>query len=808
MYSRYLLASWRNIKKHKLHATLNILGLSVGIASCLVIFSYVHYERSYDKYHPDAENTYRVALNRVYPTVEKKWAVTAPILGPTAMQEIPEVDSYTRLVWDYYLFAPAGEKMIEQRISFIDSGFFDVFHAPIISGSVEDEFFRSPDDVILTKSAARKYFADQDPVGQLISIKLGWDKRTMTVRAVIEDPKPNSHFSYEVLCSTEIFPIPEMIKKIWGTWAYFTYLKTVPGTEMSTLEAKVNEMAERHMSEGDDGYQEWINSGNRYEYFLQPITDIHLRSNLAEEFEANTSELFVIFFAIVGIFILLMAIVNFVNLATARASYRTLEVGVRKAIGASRVDLIRQFLVESIFISFIALAVALPLTQLALPFFNQTIGKSLSLDMYFSFPGIFFVILSPFIIGLLAGSYPALYLSNFRPASVFQKIASHYGKQRLRHALVLGQFVIAVLLLAATVTVFRQMQFISNKHLGFDKDQIINLDRIPLSDQKIDLFVEQAMQLDGVVDVAVSGFPLEEIRSGETIKRVDADQDWVNMTFHNADDHYLNTMGLTLLAGRNFRQDEVLIEGEIEDFELIMNEAGAKSLGWSPEEAVGQKVITASTGGTATIIGVVADFNYASLHAGVQPFMFSAAAFPPEMRSVNVRFDPRKTRKVNSALEDLWNQLVPDQVFVYEYMDDSMAQFYEAERLTGKLFVTFSGLAILICCLGLFGLMGFVVERRAKEVGIRKVLGARIGQIIVLMSRDYIKLVLIAAVIAVPIAYWGQNQWLEGFAYRVDNSVSVILVSGAVVMGISWLTVAYYAYQSARSNPVNSLRKE
>ncbi|WP_421871586.1 FtsX-like permease family protein [Marinoscillum sp.] len=807
MFTQYLTAAWRNLLKHKLHSFLNIASLAIGLAACLIIISYVDYELSYDQHHPGAENIQRIALNRIYPTQSKKWAITAPIVAPTITDELPEVESFTRMIWGDYLLSPVDDKMQEQRIVAVDSGFFDIFHTPVISGKISNDMFKRKDRIILTESAARKYFADEEAVGQLFHATFEDEDRLLVVEAVIADPLPSSHFSYEVLCSFKAFPLPPWLLTSWGTWATYSYIKVHKDTDLGLLEEKINEISERNQGAGDGTYQAWLDAGNYYQYFLQPLTSIHLQSNLADEFEANSSESFVYFFAIVGFFILLMAVVNFVNLATAKASYRTMEVGIRKTIGASRADLIRQFLLESTLISMLALLIALPVTQLFIPLFNQMVGKSISMELYTTPVALVILGLTPVVLGMLSGFYPALYLSHFGPSSIFQKFTVRRGKQQLRHVLVVGQFVIAVILIAGTTTVYRQMHYIANKPLGFDKDQLISVKQLPFSDEKIDVFVREAKEIPGVHDLSITSFPFENIRSGISVRNLDEQQNWVNMTHLDADEHFIPVYGINLLAGRNFRESEAKRIAEPSDnINIIINATAAKSLGYSPDEAVDQVVSNGDM--HLTIIGVVDDFNYSSLHTPVSPFLMSVENFPDAIRSATIKVSPHEMSETIDALDALWLKYAPDQLFVYSFLDESMAKFYEAEKLTGKLFILFSALAVFICCLGLFGLMGFVVERRAKEVGIRKVMGATISHIILLLSRDYIRLVLISAVIALPVAWWGLDQWLGNFAYRVNNSVWILLLAGMLVTLISSITVAYYALRSARSNPVNSLRNE
>lgn len=798
--------SLRNLRKNKLHAALNIIGLAVGLAACLAIASYVHYELSYDTHHPEADNIYRIGLDRVYPESSKEWAITAPILAPTITEKLPEVQYYTRLAWDDMMLGRTGELMQEHRLTAIDSGFFDVFGTTVIRGQVTSEFFKKNDGIILTNSAARKFFGTDDPVGKFFKIQLPNDeKRLVSVAAVIADPPPNSHFSYEVLGTLEMLKFPDFVMNIWGTWAVWSYIKVYPDTDPEVLAGKINDISNENIALGSDDFAAWVDAGNSYTYFLQPLLDIHLNSNLAEEFEANSSEVFVYFFGLVGMFILLMAIVNFVNLATARASYRTLEVGIRKSVGASRRDLMIQFLLESTIISSIALLISLPITQISLPFFNQVIGKSITLDLFLSPSGLTFLLMVPIVLGLLSGFYPALYLSNFGPAAIFQKLIVKRGRERLRHVLVIGQFMIAIILMAGTITVFRQMSYLSNKPLGFDKEQLIKVDRLPFTGEAVDLFKERVRSVQGVLQVSTSSFPFDEVREGSTIRREVNPDGWVNTSTLSVDEHYLSTTGIQLIAGRNFRSDEVERTEGVE--KIILNRAAVKALGWEPEEAVDQRVFL-SDQDDRLVIGVVEDFNFGSLHRPVQPFQLSGWKFIMPSRSATIRLDPRELSETLASLGKLWADLAPDQVFEYEFADQTMAQYYEGERLTGKLFIIFSGLGIFICCLGLFGLMGYVVEQRSKEVGIRKVLGARSRSIVLLLSKDYIRLVLISSLIAIPIAWWGLDLWLDSFAFRVDNSLWIFLIAGALVTIISWLTVALYAYQAAKANPVESLKSE
>ncbi|WP_420580961.1 ABC transporter permease [Reichenbachiella sp.] len=801
-------SSLRTLRKNKLHTALNILGLAIGLSACLIIAAYVQYEWSYDKHHPNAKDSYRIALNRIYPGYEKKWAITAPILSPTITQELPEIINYTRLQWDNSLFAKSGEPLESQRITGVDSGFFKVFKAEIIKGHVDNNFFKRQDGVILTQRAADKYFGQEDPIGKLFEIQLATEtkSRLLSVEAVISNPSPNSHLDYDILTVITLIPFPDWMYTTWGTWSVYSYISVHPGTDPESLIKKINAIAEKHQAAGNDDFDAWQSAGNSYNYFLQPITSIHLNSNLSTEFEANSSETFVYFFAIVGVFILLMAVVNFVNLSTAKASYRTLEVGIRKVVGASRGDLMIQFLIESTLMSIVSMIFALGITQLLIPEFNEVVGKSISLQSLFSPTGLAILLVSPILLGIFAGFYPALYLSNFGPSTVFQKFNSKRGREKLRHLLVIGQFIIAVILITGTITVYRQMHFITNKPLGFDKDQLIKIDKLPFSGEKIEVFKQEAKRLPGVKSISTTSFPLDDIRSGSTLGLTPGNESQVNTTWLIVDEQFIPTMGIQLVAGRNLLPHEVGNSSE-ETEKILLNMAAIQALGLTPSDAI-DKVLYETTGVKCTVVGVFENFIYESLHNSVEPLQLSGAYFPPSFRSATIKIDPRHMKEATTALASLSHQLAPDKVFEFDYMDESMAQYYEAEKLTGKLFVLFSGLGIFICCLGLFGLMSYVVEQRSKEVGIRKVLGARIRNIIMLLSRDYLKLVLISSLIAIPISWWGVSQWLDGFAFRVENSLLIFLLGGFVVTVVSWVTIAFYAFQATKSNLVNALRSE
>ncbi|MEM6642389.1 MAG: FtsX-like permease family protein, partial [Bacteroidota bacterium] len=748
----------------------------------------------------------RIVLNRIYPDYNKEWAITAPILTPTLQKEVPEVEHYTRISWDDMMLGKVGDRMEKQRITAVDSGFFQMFDAKVLSGVVSNEMFKKNDQIVMTETAAKKYFGKEEAVGQLFNLQLPNDeKRLVSVAAVISDPKPTTHFSYEVLGTLEMLKFPDFVMNIWGIWAVYSYIKVHPDADPGLLREKINALSAKNQSIGDDSFQEWLDAGNLYDYSLQPLTSIHLQSNLNEEFEANSSQTYLYFFALVGVFILIMAVVNFVNMATARASYRTQEVGIRKTVGASKSDLLFQFLLESTLISLISMALALLITQITLPLFNESIGKSITLELFTSPVAIGILIVSPFLLGLLSGFYPALYLSNFSPVAIFQKLIVRRGKENLRHLLVVGQFMIAVTLMICTLTVFNQMYYLSNKPLGFNKEQLIKIDRLPFAGDKIDLFKERATKVPGVERVATTSFPLDQVREGSTIRPKDNANGWVNTTTLSVDEHFVPATGIQLVAGRNFRSDEVETTEGVE--KIILNVSAAKALGWKPQEAV-DKSVAVGDQEYRLVIGVAEDFNFDALHRPTVPFQLSGRKFVMLSRSAIIRIDPRNMNETLADLEELWSEFSPDIVFDYQFVDEAMAQYYEAERLTGKLFVIFSGLGIFICCLGLFGLMGFVVEKRAKEVGVRKVLGARISHIVLLLSKDYIRLVVIASAIAIPIAWWGLNQWLDTFANRIEHSIWTFLLAGFLVAIISWLTVAFYSYQAAKSNPVKSLRSE
>ncbi|MEM9897286.1 MAG: FtsX-like permease family protein, partial [Bacteroidota bacterium] len=444
------------------------------------------------------------------------------------------------------------------------------------------------------------------------------------------------------------------------------------------------------------------------------------------------------------------------------------------------------------------------------PHYNQLLDKSINLNFLISPLSIVVLLLAVLLLGVIAGFYPAFYLTNFRPVSALQKLMTHRSKESLRHFLVVGQLLIAVVLIASTITVFRQMNYLMNKPLGFEKDQLIKIDQLPVENERIDAFQQEIEKIDGVLGVAISSFPMDNIRSGASIRTMDNAQGWVNMTHYDVDENYVSTLGMTLLSGRNLTRADGM-EKDTTRLNIVLNRAGAASLGWSPEEAINKRVAFSEDANASwMIVGIVEDFNFTSLHDPVDEFILSHEALFTEfpMRSATIRFDPRKMQSSLEELGEIWASFAPDRAFDFDFVDQSMAQYYESEKLTSKMFVLFSGLSLFICCLGLFGLMGYVVEQRAKEVGIRKVMGAKVSSIIMLLSKDYIRLVLISSLIAIPIAWWGLNQWLDEFAYRLDNSLWVFLLAGLAVTIVSWVTVAFYAYQAAKANPVTSLRTE
>lgn len=798
MISSYLRTALRSFKNNKGVSAINIIGLSAGIAACILIVIYVKDELSYDRYNVNAKRIYRITENVSLNGHEGSYAGTEKPLK-LAIQDVQGIEKVTRLVPVSSLFlspkkffVKKGNEVIEEnKIVYAESDLFDVFTLPVIDGNAAGSL-SDPYTAVITESTARQYFNRLNVVGESITIN---DSILYRVTAVIKDIPAQSHFNYNLFLSYSSLPESEI--NGWGYSGIHNYVLVKPAVSISTLEKEIQTIAIAH-------YPPIITAGGNYlKVNLTPLLDIHLRSKSQYEIDKGGSIQFVYIFSVIAFFILLIACINFINLSTARSANRAKEVGVRKVIGSSRANLIGQFLTESVLLTFISTILAIVIVQLMLPYFNQVADKQLSITGPSFFSSLTVLLSVVLLVGVLAGIYPALYLSGFKPIVVLKgRLAAGFKRSFLRSSLVVFQFSVSIFLIISTLVVYNQLSYMHSRDIGFNKSQMLVIKNTGRLGNGIDNFKQELKQMAGVDGVTISGFsPTGRERNITGLfpqLPIDIKQD-VLAEFWKVDEEYVKTMGMQLAGGRNFSNKLASDSSAI-----IVNEAFVKKMGF--KDPLNKTVYRNSFGVQAYhIVGVVKDFNFSSLRQHVEPLVL-----------VNERDNGAVTVRVSSAnlpvlmgqIESKWKQLAGNFQFTYSFMDEDFEAIYRAEQRMKRIFVSFSVLAIVIACLGLFGLTAYAAEQRNKEIAIRKVIGAGTGSIINLMSSDFIKLVGISILIASPLGWFAMNKWLQDFAYRTNIGPSIFLLAGILALVIAAITISFQTIRAALANPVKSLRTE
>jgi putative ABC transport system permease protein len=791
MLKNYLKIAIRNMLKHKGYAFINVIGLSVGIAVCFLIFLWVRDELNYDRFHAKAGRIYRALWEARFGNNEWNIPLVGVPLADALVKEFPEVEQVVRLYQGGFTLRHGDDYVREENVVFAEESFFEVFTVSFISGNPATAL-RDPESVVLTAEAAERYFPNQNPIGQTLTRN---DGKMLRVTGVVERFPSQSHFHFDFLASLKTLPRFEQRRQQWGSASVYTYLVLRPGEDATVLEAKLQSYVEKNVAG-----EEFHRPGNYTRYPLQPLLDIHLRSHLQYELAANGNSSYVYLFSLIAFFILLLACINFVNLATARSMKRAREVGICKVLGSRRWQLIRQFLAESFVYVALAIVVAIGLAELALPFFNQFAGKQLAINFFDSAFTVVTLAGLALVVTLLAGAYPAFFLSSFWPVQVLKgNVTIRSGKDWLRKSLVVVQFCVSIGLIVGTLVVHNQIDFIQNKRLGFDREYVLIVHRASALGKQHIVFRERLMSHPLIAAAsAAQNLPGQEFDSTVFSPEQPANYQHTSLTYALVDEHYVDVLKLNVVAGRNFST-----EFTTDSSAFLINQSAAKALGW--EEPLG-KHISMGNFIQGQVIGVVEDFHFESLHHEVKPIVFLFNRWAPPYFAVRLR--PGNVAEGIAAIRNLWKEFLPNTPFEYSFLDQDYQKLYESEQRVAGVFMTFSVLAILIACLGLFGLVSFTAEQRTKEIGIRKVLGATEANIIALLSKEFARLVLIACVVATPLAYYAMQQWLQNFAYRVEISWWVFAVAGGLALIIALLTVSYQAIKAALANPVDALRYE
>ncbi len=806
MFNNLIKVAFRNIWKKKSFSFINIVGLSVGIACFFLITINVRHESSYDKFQKNGERIYRIALERIYPDNVIFYAIIPYSIGDAMKTDFPEVERMTR-VFDNnnpFMLRYEDKSYEEQNIFFVEQNFFEMFSMPLIKGTPEN-VFSTPNSMVMTQDTALKYFGDEDPVGKYLTSPQG----QVLVSGVCENVPENSHMEFDFLMSLNLIGFQN--RPNYVSFSVHTYVMLQEGVSPDEVEGKMPGLVERYAAgpiQAQTGlsFKEYTAAGNGYNYFFQPIRDIHLRSNLEAEIKPNGNITYVYVLIAIAAFLIIIACVNFMNLATARSASRAREVGIRKIVGSTKGLLIRQFLFESLVMSLISVVVAAILVQLLLPVFNQLTRKQLEIH-YLQDPfSIVFLLAIGLFVGLLAGLYPAFVLSSFRPVTVLKgRFTTSRSGTRMRNALVVLQFAISIICIAMTILVFRQMNFMQKKDLGFDKENQMIVERAYALQNRGEAFKQELRTLPGVVSASGSNTLVSGGAYFGVMFKAEGNPEVKTTRGMVIDEDFIETMGLTITQGRGFSKEFN------ETNNLIINESTIKEFGW--ENPIGKKINrlgdTNEQTGDYTIVGVVEDFHYNSLHSPVNSFVLFG--FDPNQivyTNLNIKIRPENISSAVAAIEEKWKAFIPQEPLGYYFLDDKLDEMYGNEKTSGQIFSIFSLLAIVIACIGLFGLSAYMAELRTKEIGIRKVLGSSASKIVVLLSKDFAKLVALAFVIATPIAYYAMNRWLQNFAFRSPVQVWIFLFAGLAAVLIAQLTISFQALKAANTDPANALRFE
>ncbi|MEX6687056.1 ABC transporter permease [Danxiaibacter flavus] len=794
MLKNYLKTAFRNLSRHKIFSFINIMGLAVGMTSAFLIFIYVSFEKSYDNFHSKADRIYRVVTDVKTPTETIRTGMTTTPIAINVKKDFPEVEDAVRVTRDEFLIRKGEMKFQEKKVVLADSTLFNVFDFKLIAGNKKTAL-TEPMSVIMSESLAKKYFNKANPLGQ--QILLTGAAINATITGVMKDIPENSQIKADMLVSMssfrQIYGYPTSDSE-WTNHNYYTYLLLKPHVDAKAFEKKLPAFMEFHHGEESKKLQMFET------LTLEPLRDVYLKSKRDGFVSGSISNVNI--FSIVAIFILLIACINFINLTTARSAERAKEVGIRKVVGAARYQLTKQFLGESIIICMIAFVLSVLLCQLLMPLFNHLAGKTISTNVFSDYSNILILFVLAIVIGFIAGFYPSLVLSSFRPISVLKgRFSTGTKGVTLRKSLVVFQFTISIVLIVSTIVVYKQLSYMRNRDLGFSKDQemIINTNY----DKNKDAFKQSLASIPGVISSTysssvpgsdhTSAYSQVENKTGEMQK--------TNLNLYFVDFNYIDQYKLKVVAGRAFSKEYPTDSTKA----MVINESAARILGYAtPQEAVGRKFD--QWGRQGVIIGVLKNFNYKSLQQDIQPLTMRIE--PGSFGTISIKIATANIKQTVKAIEKSWNHIIPNRPFEYNFLDEYLNQQYQAENKFGSLFFNFAILTIFISCLGLLGLASYSTIQRTKEIGVRKVLGASVSNIVGLLSMDFIKLVFIAFLIASPVGWYAMNKWLNDFAYRTNITWWVFVLAGIGSLLIVFITISFQAVKAAVENPVKSLRTE
>ena len=800
MIKNYFKTAWRNLWKNKTFSVIIILGLSVGLACCILMFLFIQHELSYDKFNVHASNIYRITSESESTSGKTNLAVTPAPWAPLMKKDFHEINNFVRILKSEkaVIGQPGQQKFYENDLLFADSTFFDVFSFGLLKGNSK-QALEKPNCIILTRETAEKYFGSVDPIGKTLEINSFVGTFNVQITAIVNEIPSTSHFKFNAIISLQTLGD---LSGLWSFHMFQSYVLLNNNVSTQALETKFKGFVNKYIANNPQ-------ADGKHDIHLQPLSSIHLHSQMLGEIGVNGDIKYIYIFTGIALFILLIACFNFTNLSTARSLTRAKEIGLRKVVGAEKQQLMKQFLSETILFALIALALAIIIASLALPVFNQLSGRQLTFNLNNNYSLILLFVLLVVFVGILAGIYPAVILSSFRPVEVLKGKLPITAKGVLfRKVLVTLQFVICIALIASTIIVTKQLQFLKNKKLGFDKENVVivtlpkDVDSARLQTLKNSILNNQVIS-NAAMASSIPGvnIPVNQVNDGNTdLSKA------LSMQMLFTDNEFIRTMNIKILAGRDFSSEYATDKTE----GFILNEVAIKKMGWqNPAEAIGKRFqwvrpdVVLKSG---KVIGVVQNFNITPLKSAVQPLVLHYS--PMRFQYMYVRINQLNASHAIDIIEKSFKRIYPKQSFEYSYLDETLNNMYASEGKTSQIFSYFSFLAILIACMGILGLSLYSIQQHIKEIGIRKVLGASVIRITSELVKDFLKPVLIAAIIAFPIAWVAMNKWLQDFAYRVNISWWIFAAAGIVALLIAMLAVSFQAIKAAIANPVKSLRTE
>ncbi|HCW08349.1 MAG TPA: hypothetical protein DGG95_13395 [Cytophagales bacterium] len=809
MLKNYLTTALRILARQKVYSAINIFGLTLGIASCLMLVLYISDELSYDRFHPDGDRMYRINFQARVNGQDVASTETGIPMAEAMKNEVPQVESVVRVTkWNTIPVRFNEKTFTEKHFYVADSNFFQFFNFKLIAGNAK-EALKGSGKIVITESTARKYFdykgrGDASPIGKILAIG-SKGETTAEVTAIAEDVPSNSHLQFDFVLSIQSWE--QLHNPIWLNSSVVTYFKTYPKADIQEVNKKYDYFIEKYCAKEIERFlslslKQFKEQGGNVGFSSFPLLDIHLRSQFNDELEPNGNIQYLYLFGAIALFIIVLACINFMNLSTARSASRAKEVGVRKTIGALRSRLMGQFLLESYVYTILAVILSLVLISASLNYFNVLTGKRIEFIQLMQPQFVLGMIAFILLIGLLAGSYPAFYLTSFKAVEVLKgKVRAGMRSSGIRNGLVVFQFVISISLIISTLMIYRQLNFIQNKNLGFDKENVMGLLHTINLDKNAVAFKNELMRYPEIVAASYANRLPPNVDWSTVMKAANTGQEHF-MSIYQMDYDHLKALGYTMLKGRFFSRDH-----PSDSSAVVINETAAKQLGY--EDFEGKAIITSDgpKSKRLEVIGILKDFNFQSLKGSIRPMVILLGSEPNfEMA---IRLTPGNVQEKVKLVERIWKKYAPQAPFEFSFLDQNFDSQFKTEQRMGKVFIFFTCLAIIIACLGLFGLVTYATQQRSKEISIRKIMGASVSTVVVLLTRDFAKLILLAFVLAIPLTWYGlETWWLQGFAYRIGFDILVVVAAGCVAVIVGLLTIGFQSLKAAIGNPVDSLRSE